>query len=89
MKKIEEIDLIGEVKNYICEAMLMGTADQSIEADESLLQRGVLDSTGVLELVEFLQDRFGISVDDDEITPENMDSLNSIAAYLRRKLAIS
>jgi acyl carrier protein len=85
-KKSEQLDPVSEIRDYICETMLIGLSDQSIEPDESLLQRGILDSTGVLELVEFLQDRFGITVQDEEITPDNLDSLNSIAAYLRRKL---
>jgi acyl carrier protein len=82
-----EQDLVGEIKEYICGTMLIGLSDQSIEPDESLVQRGVVDSTGVLELVEFLQDRFGIVVKDDEITTDNLDSLNSIARYVQQKLA--
>ena len=82
-----ELDLISEIKDYICGTMLIGLSDQSIEPDESLVQRGVVDSTGVLELVEFLQSRYGIVVKDDEITTDNLDSLNSIAGYVQRKLA--
>jgi acyl carrier protein len=85
--KSEQLDLVGEIKEYICGTMLIGLSDQSIEPDESLVQRGVVDSTGVLELVEFLQDRFGIVVKDDEITTDNLDSLNSIARYVQQKLA--
>lgn len=85
--KSEQLDLVGEIKEYICGTMLIGLSDQSIEPDESLVQRGVVDSTGVLELVEFLQDRFHIVVKDDEITTDNLDSLNSIARYVQRKLA--
>jgi acyl carrier protein len=84
--KTEGLDLVGEIKEYICGTMLIGLSDQSIEPDESLVQRGVVDSTGVLELVEFLQDRFGIVVKDDEITTDNLDSLNSIARYVQQKM---
>jgi acyl carrier protein len=82
-----ELDLISEIREYICGTMLIGLSDQSIEPDESLVQRGVVDSTGVLELVEFLQSRYGISVKDEEITTDNLDSLNAIASYVQRKLA--
>jgi acyl carrier protein len=82
-----ELNVISEIRDYICGTMLIGLSDQSIEPDESLVQRGVVDSTGVLELVEFLQSRFGIVVRDDEITTDNLDSLNSIASYVQRKLA--
>jgi acyl carrier protein len=86
-RNLESIDLIGDVRDFICGTMLIGVSDQSIEPDESLVQRGVVDSTGVLELVEFLQTRYGIRVADDEITTDNLDTLNAIAAYLKRKLA--
>ena len=86
-QKLEHDDLVNEIRDYICGTMLIGLSDQSIEPDESLVQRGVVDSTGVLELVEFLQDRYGITVKDEEITTDNLDTLNSITAYVRRKLA--
>ena len=86
--RADDRDLLDQVRDYICGTMLIGLSDQSIEADESLVQRGVVDSTGVLELVEFLQDRFGIAVKDDEITIDNLDTLTSITAFVRRKLAV-
>jgi len=86
-RKLERSDLIAEIRDYISGTMLIGLADQSIEPDESLVQRGVVDSTGVLELVEFLQERFRISVKDDEITTDNLDTLDSITDFVQRKLA--
>jgi acyl carrier protein len=86
-RTLEREDLVNEIRDYICGTMLIGLSDQSIEADESLVQRGVVDSTGVLELVEFLQDRYGIRVEDEEITTDNLDTLNSITAYVQHKLA--
>jgi acyl carrier protein len=85
--KLESPDLVDDLREYICGTMLIGLSDQSIEADESLVQLGAVDSTGVLQLVEYLQDRYRIVVEDDEITTDNLDSLNAIAAYVRRKLA--
>ena len=86
-KSAESQDLINDVREFICQTMLVGMADQSIEPDESLVQRGVVDSTGVLELVEFLQTRYEIAIKDDEITTDNLDSLNAIAEFLKRKRA--
>ncbi len=86
-RTLEREDLVNEIRDYICGTMLIGLSDQSIEADESLVQRGVVDSTGVLELVEFLQDRYGIRVEDEEITTDNLDTLDSITAYVQRKLS--
>lgn len=53
----------------------------------SLLGEGVMDSTGVLELVGFLEESFGISVDDAEMVPDNLDSVDAIAAFVARKAA--
>ena len=57
--------------------------------DASLIDRGIIDSTGVLELIGFLQDEYKIEVADDEMVPENLDSIARIEAYLTRKLAIA
>ena len=53
----------------------------------SLLDSGVIDSTGVLELIGFLQDEFGIEVKDEEMLPENLDSIAKLDAYVTKKLA--
>jgi acyl carrier protein len=53
--------------------------------DASLLDRGIIDSTGVLELIGFLEDTFGVKVEDAEMVPENLDSIGRITAYIQRK----
>ena len=55
--------------------------------DASLLDIGVVDSTGVLEIIGFLETTFGFTVEDDEIVPDNLDSIERIAAFVGRKLA--
>jgi acyl carrier protein len=52
----------------------------------SLLDKGIIDSTGVLEVIGFIEDTFGITVEDSEMLPENLDSVERIAAYVSRKL---
>jgi len=51
------------------------------------LERGVIDSTGVLELVAFLEERYAIKVEDNEVIPQNLDSIESISNYVNRKLS--
>ncbi len=75
------------VKEYISENFLMWQSDMELGDDTSLLDLGLLDSTGVIELVSFLEDEFGIQVEDEEITPENLDTLNKICSYVSRKTA--
>lgn len=59
----------------------------ALQNDASLLDRGIIDSTGVLEVIGFIEDTFGIKVEDNEMLPENLDSIDRIAAYVSRKLA--
>jgi acyl carrier protein len=59
----------------------------ALEDDGSLLDQGIIDSTGVLELITFLESSFGISVDDAEILAENLDSVSRMASFVQRKQA--
>jgi acyl carrier protein len=61
------------------------TEPDRLRDDDSLLRQGIVDSTGVLEVVAFLEKSFGIAVDDTEILPENLDSIAAMAAYVERK----
>lgn len=74
----------SEIRNFIVSNFLFGKAD-GLTDDESLLENGIIDSTGVLELVGFLQERFDILVEDDEIVPANLDSIQNLTHYLSRK----
>jgi acyl carrier protein len=56
-----------------------------LQDSDSLLENGVVDSLGILELVKVLESRFHVSVEEDELSPENLDSIESLTAYLRRK----
>ena len=75
---------ISEIRSFIVENFLYGQ-DDGFSDDVSFLEKGIIDSTGVLELVSFVEDKYGISVDDEELVPENFDSLNNLAAYIARK----
>ena len=63
--------------------------ERSLGAEDSLIDQGIVDSTGVLELIAFLEDTYGISVNDDEVVPENLDSIGRIARFVGRKRAES
>lgn len=60
-------------------------APELLSDDTSLLEQGIVDSTGILEVVTFIEDTFGITVDDADMTPENLDTINGIAAYVMSK----
>lgn len=77
-----------QIRTFIVENFLFGNAD-GLKDDTSFLEEGIIDSTGVLELVTFLEEEFNIKVADDDLVPENLDSINNVTAYLQRKLAIA
>jgi acyl carrier protein len=74
------------VRQYIHENFLMGAA-ASYADDASFMDAQLLDSTGFLELVQFLEDTYAIKVADHEMVPENLDSLDAIEAYVTRRQA--
>ena len=64
---------------------LFGDSDVDLGDDQSLVEEGIVDSTGVLELVNFLETTFGIEVADDDLVPENLDTLDNLVAFVRAK----
>ena len=82
----EEIE--RDIYNFIVEAFLSGQAD-GLGSDDTLLSTGVIDSTGVTEMVVFLQEHFEIILSGYEIIPENFDSIRDMAALVTNKLAAS
>jgi len=74
-----------KISAFIMENFLFGN-DQGLNDDTSFLDEGIIDSTGILELVSFLEEEFHISVEDEEIVPENLDSITNVTAYLEKKM---
>jgi acyl carrier protein len=79
-------DLRLAVRKFVSDNFLFRDDLQAIADDTSFLDAGIIDSTGVLELVCFLEGSYGVEVSDQEMLPENFDSIARIAAYLQRKL---
>ena len=73
-----------KIKTFITENFLFGN-DDGMTDDSSFLEEGIIDSTGVLELVTYLEEEFNINIQDDELIPENLDSINNVTAFLQRK----
>jgi acyl carrier protein len=83
----DKMNHLAVVKAFVVENFLYGEEGRLAE-DTSFLESGIVDSTGIMELVGFLEKQFGIVVDDDDVVPENMDSLARIDQYLLRKLSV-
>ena len=79
------MDNSSKVREFVVENFLFGDGEV-LKEDTSFMEEGIIDSTGILELVFFLEETFGISIEDDELIPENMDNLQNIARFIDRKL---
>lgn len=75
----------NQIKTYILENFMFSDNGSELPEDASFLEEGIVDSTGVLELVMFVEETFDITVQDEEIVPENFDSVSQLATYIRRK----
>jgi len=80
-KQIEQL-----IRNFIIESFLFGESD-SLSDSDSLLERGIIDSTGVLELVAFIEETYGFRLADEELIPENLDSITNIVDFISLKQA--
>ena len=74
----------AQVRQYVMDNFLMGAGE--LRDDASFMGEHVIDSVGVLELIAYLEQTFGITVEDHEMVPDNLDSLNGVGSYLERKL---
>ena len=77
------------IRNFIEENFLFQIGDQNLADDQSLLEAGVVDSTGVLELVAFLEDTFHLQIADKDIIPQNLDTVDSITAFVKRNQLVA
>ena len=73
-----------QIRAYIAENFLFGEADQ-LTVTDSFLDKGIIDSTGILEIIMFLEEQFGIKVADSEMLPENLDSIGNIVKFIEKK----
>ncbi len=78
-------EIENSIRRFLVENFVLSDQLEQLGFDESFLENGIVDSTGILELVFFVEDRFGIQIDTSEVLPENFDSINRLASYIRRK----
>ena len=75
-----------EIRQFIIDNFLFGEPESQLSNDDSLLDQGIIDSMGVLELVTFLEDKYEIEIPDDELVPANLDSINRLVQFVQRKV---
>jgi acyl carrier protein len=72
------------VRSFVVDNFLFGEGS-GLKGDSSFLGEGIIDSTGILELVAFLESQWGVRVEDEELIPENLDSIDKVAAFVEKK----
>lgn len=82
---VQQDSLRKELREFIVETFLFGDDSEKFEDNDSFMQKGIIDSTGVLELTSFLEEKYGVKVDDEELTPANLDSIDNLIGFIGRK----
>lgn len=77
------------IKEFLLTEILYDKKLRDLDADESLLEKGLLDSLAILRVVSFCEEQFGVSIPDDEVLPENLESVRAIAALVDRCRSVS
>ena len=81
-----EIEMKEIISEFIKKNFIFNDEKEQIDETLSLYEKGIIDSTGILELVDFLEERFEIRIEDDELVPDNLDSIKKITNFIMRKL---
>lgn len=78
-------EIVNQVRDFISANFMFGAGEGALADDDSFLDRGIIDSTGILEVVAWIEATFGCKVTDEELVPDNLDSVNQLAAFIARK----
>jgi acyl carrier protein len=74
------------IRTFVIENFIFDENPDQLENDQSFLESGIIDSTGILELVSFIEEHYSIKIEDEELIPDNLDSLNNVVKFINKKL---
>lgn len=74
-----------KLRRFILENFLFTDDESELNDDDSFMENQIIDSTGILEVIEFLEDEWNIKTEDDEMIPDNLDSVNKVISFVERK----
>ena len=86
MHQLNKDEIKNNVKQFIIDNFLFSSIDNSFHDDDSFMENGIIDSTGILELVEYIEHQYNIKIKDEELLPENLDTLNNVSNFIIRKM---
>lgn len=81
----DQVQVQKKLKDFITETFLVGSDISNIAENDSFMEKEIIDSTGVLELTAFVETEFGINIEDNEMTPDNLDSIAKLVKFIARK----
>ena len=79
-------DTNKQLRDYIVENFLFGDTETEFSDSDSFMEKGIIDSTGILEVITYIEENFDIKIEDDELIPENLDSISNIVNFIDRKV---
>lgn len=83
------MNMKSTIRQYILENILFTEDESALHDEESFLDGGIIDSTGVMEIILFIEESYGFRVNDDEMLPANLDSVNKLATFIQRKQGVA
>ena len=83
------MDIREKIRHYILQNFLFTDDESALTDGDSFLAGGLIDSTGILEIIYFIEETFGMCVNEEEMLPENLDSVNNLVAFVSRKQAVA
>jgi acyl carrier protein len=82
------VDIKDQIRQYIARNLLFSDSGFKYGDDASFLEEGIVDSLGIMDLVCFIEETFGLAVADEDLTPDNFDSVNKLANYVQHRLLV-
>lgn len=79
------MEIQNQLRDYIVSQFMYDQTNAKLAAEDDLLNEGIVDSMGILQIVNFLEEKFGVAVSDEEITPENFRSLGTLTDFIMQK----
>jgi len=83
------MDIKTQIRDHIAANILYSDNGFEYDDDASFLEEGIVDSVGIMELVLFIEENFGLTVDDEDLTPDNFDSVDRLAEYIKKRQAVA
>ena len=81
----EKMNVKKQIRNFIYDNFLFADSNNGLQDDQSFMDTGIIDSTGILELITFVEETFEIQLEDEELIPENLDSLENLNRFIKKK----